>query len=70
MMSENIFVGIDVAKATLDVAFGVTGKVITFSNTPEGHDSLSAALVSADDPARSLQDPAPERQGRVCSVAG
>lgn len=45
MMSENIFVGIDVAKATLDVAFGVTGKVITFSNTPEGHDALSTALT-------------------------
>lgn len=45
-MSENIFVDIDVAKASLDVAFGVTGKVITFSNTPEGHDSLSAALAS------------------------
>lgn len=30
----------------MDVAFGVTGNVITFSNTPEGHDSLSAALAS------------------------
>lgn len=46
MVSENIFVGIDVAKATLDVAFGVTGKVITFSNTPEGHDALSVTLAS------------------------
>lgn len=45
MGAEEWCLKIYVAKATLDVAFGVTGKVITFSNTPEGHNALSAALA-------------------------
>lgn len=44
-MSEKIAVGIDVAKATLDVAFGVTGIVTTYPNTPAGHDELLCALA-------------------------
>lgn len=39
-MSEKIAVGIDVAKATLDVAFGAAGIVATYPNTPAGHEEL------------------------------
>jgi transposase len=43
-MSEKIAVGIDVAKATLDVAFGPAGTVATHPNTPAGHEELLSAL--------------------------
>jgi transposase len=46
-MSEKIVVGIDVAKVTLDVAFGPAGKVATYPNTPAGHDDLLSALVGS-----------------------
>ena len=41
-----MYVGIDVSKARLDVA-GLTSSVRSFSNDPEGHQHLQAALVSA-----------------------
>ena len=44
-MSEKIAVGIDVAKATLDVAFGVAGTVTTYPNTPAGHEELLTTLA-------------------------
>ncbi|MDC9595734.1 IS110 family transposase [Xenorhabdus anantnagensis] len=45
-MTEIIYVGIDVAKASLDVAFGVQGTMMTFPNTPEGHEELTVALAN------------------------
>jgi transposase len=44
-MSEKIAVGIDVAKATLDIAFGTEGTVATYPNTPTGHEELLSALA-------------------------
>lgn len=48
-MSEQICVGIDVSKSTLDVAFGSTRRVETFMNSDAGHDmvvnSLSGFMV-------------------------
>lgn len=41
---EPLYVGIDVAKETLEVALGTGGAVQTFTNDPEGHDALLAVL--------------------------
>jgi transposase len=41
---EPLYVGVDVAKATLEVALGPGGAVQTFANDPEGHDALLAVL--------------------------
>jgi transposase len=38
-------IGIDVSKASLDVAFGLQGRVRRFSNEPAGHRALARALA-------------------------
>lgn len=43
-MSELIHVGIDVAKDTLEVAFGPHGPTQSFANDDDGHEALIAAL--------------------------
>jgi len=45
MSNSMIAVGIDVAKETFDVAFGVQGIVEQFANSTEGHDGLIAKLA-------------------------
>lgn len=44
-MSEIITIGIDVAKASLDVALGPSGPVAHLANDLEGHDALVALLT-------------------------
>lgn len=44
MSDSKMVVGIDIAKETFDVAFGVNGAVEQFANSPEGHDGLIAKL--------------------------
>jgi len=39
-MPETIVIGIDIAKRTFDVAFGVGGTITTFPNDDEGHEAL------------------------------
>ncbi|MGH8612680.1 MAG: IS110 family transposase, partial [Gammaproteobacteria bacterium] len=39
---EPLYVGVDVAKETLEVALGTGGAVQTFTNDTEGHDALLA----------------------------
>lgn len=41
----NLFVGIDVGKAMLDVAWYPTGQCARFANTPQGHRALLQALA-------------------------
>lgn len=43
-MSDPITIGIDVAKETVEVAFGINGAVEQFTNEAEGHDSLIERL--------------------------
>ncbi|MCT8353537.1 IS110 family transposase [Photorhabdus kayaii] len=45
-MTETICVGIDVAKASLEIALSAQGIVMTFPNTPEGHDQLASTLAN------------------------
>ncbi len=45
-MTETICVGIDVAKASLEIALGAQGTVMTYPNTPEGHDELTVTLAN------------------------
>ncbi len=40
------FVGIDISKSSLDVAFGFDGDLLQFPNTEDGRSSLSARLLS------------------------
>ena len=44
-LSETIVVGIDIAKHTLDAAFGVASRIETFANDDIGHDALLAKLA-------------------------
>ena len=44
MIDSSSVVGVDVSKASLDVAFGLDGVVEQFSNTPKGHRRLVRAL--------------------------
>ncbi|MGH8602200.1 MAG: IS110 family transposase, partial [Gammaproteobacteria bacterium] len=41
---EPLYVGVDVAKETLEVALGPSGAVQSFANDTEGHDALVAVL--------------------------
>jgi transposase len=43
--SQPIYAGIDVSKATLELAMGVQGKVLSFSNDATGHAALLKALT-------------------------
>lgn len=45
-MPDRITVGIDVAKATLEVAFGAHGNTESFANDDTGHDALIARLTT------------------------
>ncbi|CDH21242.1 transposase [Xenorhabdus bovienii str. kraussei Quebec] len=45
-MTKTICIGIDVAKASLEIALGAQGTVMTYPNTPEGHDELAATLTN------------------------
>lgn len=45
--TEAVGVGIDVAKATLELSIGAVGKTRTFGNDPEGHAALLEALRDA-----------------------
>ncbi len=44
-MPEPIVIGIDIAKQTFDVAFGVAGTIESFPNDDAGHDALIAKLA-------------------------
>lgn len=44
MIDSSSVVGIDVSKASLDVAFGLDGPVLTFPNEPKGHRALARVL--------------------------
>jgi transposase len=44
-MPEPIVIGIDIAKQTFDVAFGVAGTIESFPNDDAGHDALTAKLA-------------------------
>ncbi len=48
--SQSVYAGIDVSKATLDLALGQQGKVIRFPNDSAGHLALGQALTSLPDP--------------------
>ncbi len=43
-MSDRIVIGIDVAKDTLEVAFGPTGHIQSIASETSGHDMLIARL--------------------------
>ncbi|CBJ88903.1 transposase [Xenorhabdus nematophila ATCC 19061] len=45
-MTKTICIGIDVAKASLEIALGAQGTVMTYPNTPEGHDELTVTLAN------------------------
>lgn len=45
-MDTPVFVGIDVSKATLDVAVRPTGEAWTSANAPEGIDALVARIAA------------------------
>jgi transposase len=44
-MPEPIVIGIDIAKQTFDVAFGVAGTIESFPSDDAGHDALTAKLA-------------------------
>lgn len=44
--SDPVWVGIDSAKATIDVAIGPTGPVTTYANTDAGHRTLLTQLAT------------------------
>lgn len=44
--SDAIWIGIDIAKATMDVALGATGEVTTYANTGPGHRKLGKRLAT------------------------
>jgi transposase len=48
--SQPVYAGIDVSKATLDLALGQQSKVIRFPNDSAGHLALGQALTSLPDP--------------------
>jgi transposase len=64
---ETLFVGIDVSKASLDVAVRPTGETWTAANAPEGIDSL-VARIAALRPALAVQE-ATERYEAPCASA-
>lgn len=47
-MPEPIVVGIDIAKLTFDIAFGIGGNIKTFANNDSGRDDVLTELASLD----------------------
>ncbi len=44
-MEENVFVGVDVSKDSLDVAIGSQKDIITFANDQKGVDALVKMVI-------------------------
>lgn len=66
-MGSDLYVGIDVAKATLDVAFGSDGEVVQYANTEEGTAQLVARLTKTA-PALVVMEATGGYEGLVAGV--